>query len=65
MLDREALNRLFRYGCSLTHDEQSAYDLLQDGLEASLRKAPRAQEGILAREEAPRGDSCCSYLIHH
>ncbi len=47
MLDREALNRLFRYGCSLTHDEQSAYDLLQDGLEASLRKAPRDPEATM------------------
>jgi RNA polymerase sigma-70 factor (ECF subfamily) len=40
MLDRPALQRLFRYGFSLTRDEDSAYDLLQDALETSLRKAP-------------------------
>jgi DNA-directed RNA polymerase specialized sigma24 family protein len=40
MLDRPALQRLFRYGFSLTHDTDSAYDLLQDALEISLRKAP-------------------------
>jgi RNA polymerase sigma-70 factor (ECF subfamily) len=40
MLDRPALQRLFRYGCSLAHDEDAAYDLLQDALEISLRKAP-------------------------
>ena len=40
MLDQSALQRLFRYGFSLTHDEDVAYDLLQDALEISLRKAP-------------------------
>ena len=40
MLDRPELQRLFRYGYSLTHNEDSAYDLLQDALEVSLRKAP-------------------------
>ncbi len=40
MLDQAALQRLFRYGFSLTHDEDAAYDLLQDALEISLRKAP-------------------------
>ena len=40
MLDQSALQRLFRYGFSLTRDEDAAYDLLQDALEISLRKAP-------------------------
>ena len=40
MLDRPVLQRLFRYGFSLTHDEDAAYDLLQDALEISLRKTP-------------------------
>ena len=40
MLDQSTLQRLFRYGFSLTHDEDAAYDLLQDALEISLRKAP-------------------------
>lgn len=47
MLDRPTLQRLFRYGFSLTHDEDAAYDLLQDALEISLRKAPeRAHAAI-------------------
>ena len=40
MLDQQALQRLYRYGFSLTRDEDAAYDLLQDALEISLRKAP-------------------------
>ena len=40
MLDQKALQRLYRYGFSLTRDEDAAYDLLQDALEISLRKAP-------------------------
>ena len=40
MLDQPSLQRLFRYGFSLTHDEDAACDLLQDALEISLRKAP-------------------------
>ena len=40
MLDRPVIQGLFRYGFSLTHDEDTAYDLLQDALEISLRKAP-------------------------
>jgi RNA polymerase sigma-70 factor (ECF subfamily) len=41
MLDRPSLQGLFRYGFSLTHDEDAAYDLLQDALEVSLRKSPQ------------------------
>jgi len=41
MVDQPALQRLYRYGFSLTHDADSAYDLLQDALEISLRKAPK------------------------
>jgi DNA-directed RNA polymerase specialized sigma24 family protein len=40
MVDQPALQRLYRYGFSLTHDADSAYGLLQDALEISLRKAP-------------------------
>ena len=40
MLDQPTLQRLYRYGFSLTRDEDAAYDLLQDALEISLRKAP-------------------------
>jgi len=40
MLDRPMLQGLFRYGFSLTHNEDVACDLLQDALEISLRKAP-------------------------
>lgn len=40
MLDRPTLQRLYRYGFSLTRNEDAAYDLLQDALEISLRKAP-------------------------
>ncbi len=40
MLERPALQSLFRYGFSLTHDEDAACDLLQDALEISLRKVP-------------------------
>jgi RNA polymerase sigma-70 factor (ECF subfamily) len=40
MLDRPTLQRLFRYGFSLTRNEDAAYDLLQDALEISLRNAP-------------------------
>lgn len=41
MLSDGQLQRLFRYGYSLTADEAAAYDLLQDGLEAMLRAPPR------------------------
>jgi RNA polymerase sigma-70 factor (ECF subfamily) len=47
MLDRPALQRLFRYGFSLTHDEDAAYDLLQDALEVSLRKAPKKADAFM------------------
>ena len=47
MLDREALERLYRYGYSLTRDKHEAYDLLQDALEITLRKAPRDPNAIL------------------
>lgn len=41
MLNDRQLQRLFRYGYSLTADETSAYDLLQDAVEALLRAPPR------------------------
>ena len=47
MLDRQALQRLFRYGFSLTHDEDAAYDLLQDAVEVSLRKGPDSAGAVL------------------
>lgn len=40
MLDEEQLQRLFRYGFALTRDRDAAYDLVQDAIETSLRKAP-------------------------
>jgi RNA polymerase sigma-70 factor (ECF subfamily) len=40
MIDRPTLQRLFRYGFSLTRNEDAAYDLLHDALEISLRKTP-------------------------
>lgn len=42
MLSEAQLQRLFRYAYSLTANEAAAYDLLQDGLESSLRAPPRA-----------------------
>ena len=48
MLDQSALQRLFRYGFSLTHDEDAAYDLLQDALETSLRKAPDNTDAVMS-----------------
>lgn len=47
MFDRPALQRLFRYGFSLTHDEDASCDLLQDALEISLRKAPANSDAAL------------------
>jgi len=47
MLDRTALQRLYRYGFSLTHDQDAAYDLLQDALEISLRKTPDKLEAAI------------------
>ena len=48
MLDQSALQRLFRYGFSLTHDEDAAYDLLQDALETSLRKPPDNTDAVMS-----------------
>lgn len=42
MLSAEQLQRLYRYGYSLTAHEAAAYDLLQDALESYLRTPPRA-----------------------
>ncbi|UCD68742.1 MAG: sigma-70 family RNA polymerase sigma factor [Betaproteobacteria bacterium] len=47
MLDRGRLQRLYRYGYSLTRDEHSAYDLLQDAVEAALRKSPHDPQAML------------------
>jgi RNA polymerase sigma-70 factor (ECF subfamily) len=40
-IDRATLNSLYRYCFSLTNNEAVAFDLLQDGLEAFLRRAPK------------------------
>lgn len=40
-MSESQLQRLFRYGYSLTADEAAAYDLLQDGVEGLLRSPPR------------------------
>jgi DNA-directed RNA polymerase specialized sigma24 family protein len=47
MLDRDRLQRLYRYGYSLTRDEHRAYDLLQDAIEIALRKAPQDPQAML------------------
>ena len=47
MLDRDMLQRLYRYGYSLTRDEHRAYDLLQDAVEATLRKSPQDPQAML------------------
>ena len=48
MLDRPALQRLFRYGYSLTRNEDAACDLLQDALEISLRKSPDNSNAVVS-----------------
>ena len=47
MLDRDMLQRLYRYGYSLTCDEHKAYDLLHDAVEVALRKSPRDPHAML------------------
>ncbi len=47
MLDRDMLQRLYRYGYSLTGDRHRAYDLLQDAIEVALRKSPREPQSML------------------
>ncbi len=39
------LNRLYRYGLSLCHNEEDAWDLLQAGLERYLRAGPPDSAG--------------------
>lgn len=39
-IDKEQLQQLYRYGCMLTNDEHTSYDLLQDAIEICLRKPP-------------------------
>ncbi len=48
MVDRPTLQRLFRYGLSLTHDEEAACDLMQDALEIGLRKVPDRMEAAVS-----------------
>lgn len=48
MLSDGQLQRLFRYGYSLTAEEAAAYDLLQDGVEALLRAPPRQEQAMEA-----------------
>ena len=48
MLDRDMLQRLYRYGYSLTGDGHKAYDLLQDAIEVALRKSPRDPQSMLS-----------------
>lgn len=50
--DRAFLDRMYRYCCSLTNDEDAAYDLLQDGLERFLcadRSHVDSPSGFLSR----------------
>ena len=48
MFDNEQLQKLYRYACVLTVDEQLAYDLLQDAVEKCLRQPPDRVEQLLS-----------------
>jgi len=48
MFSEEELQRLFRYSCVLTGEEQDAYDLLQDAVETCLRRPPKQQEKLMS-----------------
>ena len=66
MLDEEQLQRLFRYGYALTRDRDAAYDLLQDAVEAGLRKAPdNAAAGICYLQRIMRNRYIDQYRHDH
>ncbi len=44
----EHLQRLYRYGISLTHNEAHAHDLLQDAVESYLKKPPADDAASMA-----------------
>lgn len=48
MYTTEQLQSLFRYGFSLTSDEQSAHDILQDAIETCLRKPPIQSQALIS-----------------
>lgn len=48
MFNNEQLQKLFRYGCALTTDEQQAHDLLQDAIESCLRQPPNKQAALMS-----------------
>ena len=44
----EHLQRLYRYGISLTHNEARAHDLMQDAIESYLKKPPASDAASMA-----------------
>jgi len=46
--DRPTLQQLYRYGYSLTGDEDTAYDLLHDAIEVGLKKPPLTETKAVA-----------------
>ena len=48
MFDEAALNRLYRYCCSLCDQPSDAYDLLQAGIERVLRSPPARSQSARA-----------------
>lgn len=48
MFDKEILNRLFRYACSLTKDQDQAFDLVQSGIEKMLRRNTNRIDNTMA-----------------
>lgn len=44
----EHLQRLYRYGISLTHNDAQAHDLLQDAIESYLQKPPASEAASMA-----------------
>ena len=50
LFEKQTLNRVYRYCLSLQHDAESAYDLMQTGLERYLRMEANRRE---SNETAP------------
>lgn len=48
MFDEDVLNRLYRYCTALCREQADAYDLLQTGVERSLRNPPADPERLFA-----------------
>ena len=66
MLEEAQLQQLFRYGYALTRDRDAAYDLLQDAVEAGLRKAPRNAASVMRYlQRIMRNRYIDQYRHHH